>query len=244
MEIREIKYDNWKIIYNKSLNYKMPELFFTDIYKEKNFLKILKNDNRSFVAIFIFEGKKLVLKIPKEKNRRKWIRFMTLFRKSEAVRNFYELKNILDSKLITAIPVAALEKRQYRMVVDSFVVYEYLDGEDITEKNYQDMIAKLKEIHKLGYVHGDSQIRNFLLCGSEIGIIDSRFSKKIFGKLSEAYEMWYLRKSGEKLVEYMKKESKKISFKFIEIIFFIVYGLKKAKKTLKRNLGKLRDKAK
>ena len=231
-----MKDKNINILINDSLNYKIPVESALNIFEQNKYAEIFKDDNRSLVAVFYFEGRKLVIKVPREKNRRKWIRFLTLFRKSEAVRNFYELKSVLDNNIITAVPVAAIEKRRSAMLIESFLIYEYLDGKEVEESGYNNVVAKLREIHLMGNVHGDSQIRNFLVCGDAIGIIDARFSKKRFGAFSDSYEMWYLRKSADGIGKYMEDDTKKISFKLVDVIFSVFRIYKNSKKRIIKKL--------
>lgn len=66
------------------------------------------------------------------------------------------------------------------------------------------MVKKLKEIHSLGYLHGDSHLANFLINNGEIYIIDSKFQKNKYGKFGEIFEMMYLEKSLNTKINYEK----------------------------------------
>ena len=73
---------DWKCL-NKT------EIDFLKIILDKNYktIKILKDDKRSLVEIIEINEGKFVLKIPREKNNRKWQRFVNIFRGSDSFRN-------------------------------------------------------------------------------------------------------------------------------------------------------------
>ncbi len=59
-------------------------------------IKVLKDDHRSYVCVFEIDGdnKKYVYKEPREKNKRKWQKFLNFFRGSESQREYYQMKKI------------------------------------------------------------------------------------------------------------------------------------------------------
>ena len=62
----------------------------TDISK---IIKVLKDDYRSYVYVFTVDedNKKFVYKEPREKNTRKWQKFLNFFRGSESQREYYQM---------------------------------------------------------------------------------------------------------------------------------------------------------
>lgn len=173
------------------------------IDKIKNYLdnnpkveKVLKKDHRSYVFIFTFENKKYVYKEPIEKNTRKWQKILSIFRGTESKREFYQMKKINSlPSLKTAKPVFYEKK---------YLVYEYLEGRKPKIEETDLVVKKLKEIHSLGYLHGDSHLANFLINNGEIYIIDSKFQKNKYGKFGEIFEMMYLEKSLNTKINYEK----------------------------------------
>ena len=60
-------------------------------------IKVLKDDHRSYVYVFELEpygDKKFVYKESREKNKRKWQRFLNFFRGSESKREYYQMEKI------------------------------------------------------------------------------------------------------------------------------------------------------
>ncbi|EHO20281.1 hypothetical protein HMPREF9466_01040 [Fusobacterium necrophorum subsp. funduliforme 1_1_36S] len=57
-------------------------------------LKVLKDTDRSYVALLEIEGRKFIYKEPREKNHRKWQRFLSIFRGSESRREGLQMLEI------------------------------------------------------------------------------------------------------------------------------------------------------
>lgn len=190
----------------------------TVYYREDKYLKILdslenlkvekvfKDDNRSKVSLFTFEGEKLVFKVPREKNSRKWQRFLSIFRGSESYREFLQAEKIYHAGLLTYKPILAFEKRKYGFVVDSYFICEYLSGEIGSIKHLKVIKNELDKIHESGYLHGDSQLVNFIIDNKHVYIIDSKFSKNKYGKFGARYEYIYLEESCPKEIQYKKDD--------------------------------------
>ena len=168
----------------------------TDISK---IIKVLKDDYRSYVYVFAVDGdnKKYVYKEPKEKNTRKWQKFLNFFRGSESKREYCQMKKINSLGLKTAKPV---------FYSKDYLIYEYIEGNKPTI-DYIDLVVKeLQKIHSMGYLHGDSHIDNFLIApNKEIYIIDSKFQKNKYGKFGQIFEMMYLEDSVGIEIDYDKK---------------------------------------
>lgn len=170
--------------------------FYTRIKgKDYTVLRTLKDDSRSLVEVIRINGKRYVLKVPKEKNRRKWQRFLSIFRGGESMRECKQLEKLMLNGFNAPRPFLALEKRRFGMTVDSLSVSEYIESRASTEKDIDIVCSSLREIHKKGFLHGDSQIENFLVTDSRIYLIDCKLLKNIYGKFGEMYEYIYLRES-------------------------------------------------
>lgn len=164
----------------------------------------LKEHNRSDVYKIEISQREYVLKIPKEKNRKWWIRFTTLFRDGEAFKNIKGMFKYEELGLHTTQPVIAAEKRSFGMVTDSWLLYEYIDGENCLDREdlYPMVVEELKLIHSKGYLHGDPQIRNFLYKNNQIYVIDSNPKRVGIIGFSRAYEFAYLRRSAPGIEAY------------------------------------------
>ena len=162
-------------------------------------IKVLKDDHRSYVCVFKVDGdnKEYVYKEPREKNTRKWQKFLNFFRGSESKREYYQMKRINSLGLKTAKPI---------FFDKDYLVYEYIEGNKPTINDIDLVVKELQKIHFMGYLHGDSHIDNFLITpNKEIYIIDSKFQKNKYGKFGQIFEMMYLEDSVGIEINYDKK---------------------------------------
>ncbi|MFA6708567.1 MAG: lipopolysaccharide core heptose(II) kinase RfaY [Fusobacterium sp.] len=187
--------------------YKETKTFFNDFskiiyneFKNNNFkiLKTLKDDNRSLVQLISIKNQLYILKVPKEKNKRKWQRFLSFFREGESKREFENLKKIKNLGFNSPRPFFSLEYKKYGMTLDSLLVSEYILGKESSLNDLEKVVDTLNKIHSYHFLHGDSQLTNFMVSNNQIFLIDSKFSKNIYGKFGAAYEFIYLEESCNK----------------------------------------------
>ena len=136
---------NWKC-----LNKTVIEFLTIILDKKYNTIKILKDDKRSLVEIIEINEGKFVLKIPKEKNNRKWQRFVNIFRGSDSFRNYHTMDKLEKIGINSTKALFAAEIRS-PFVTDSFLIMELLKGEYIGSEDYQRVIKELSNIHSKGY---------------------------------------------------------------------------------------------
>ena len=163
--------------------------------KEYKVIKVLKDDQRSYVALLDIDGNFYVYKEPREKNRRKWQRFLSIFRGSESRREFENIKKINLLGFNTAKPYLAVEIKKGLVCVDSYFVCSYIEGRDGNIFDIDRILKELTKIHSLGYLHGDSHIANFMVSDSCVYIIDTKFMRNKYGKFGEVFELIYLEES-------------------------------------------------
>lgn len=125
--MKKLKYGKDILYYIDEKNIKLYDKIKNTCY---NIERIFKNDQRSYVALIEIDGEKYVLKRPIEKNRRKWQRFLSIFRGSESRREFENIQRINELDFNGAIPYLAVETKFGLCVVDSYLVYSYLEGEE------------------------------------------------------------------------------------------------------------------
>jgi tRNA A-37 threonylcarbamoyl transferase component Bud32 len=147
------------------------------IETQESSLKTLKDDRRSLVFVVEANGVHYVVKNPRDKNRRLWIRFLTLFRSSEAMQALDSMKTLLDIGLPTTKPVACIEKVSFGMVVEGWAVYEYLDAKPIATNDIARSFELLDTLHSAGFLHGNPQEQNFLHTGITVAVIDAKLVK-------------------------------------------------------------------
>lgn len=202
------------------------KLFLEEKYKV---VKDLKNDNRSKVSLLDIDGKKIVLKTPTEKNKRVWQQFLSIFRGSESKREFDNYLKILKNNFLTLKPIMYFEKKSGFIVKDSFIMTEFLDGHNATLKDLIIVSEELRKIHSLGYLHGDSQLTNFLIKDKDIYVIDAKFQKNIYGSVGAAYEFIYLEESCHQEIDVYNKNTTSYKFAKLANSYFHWFGRMKKK---------------
>ncbi|MDO4589035.1 MAG: lipopolysaccharide core heptose(II) kinase RfaY [Fusobacterium sp.] len=199
--MKKIKRENIYLYFNDD-----EKLDFFEIVENENYklLKVLKDDQRSYVALIEIKGEKYIYKQPREKNRRKWQKFLSIFRGSESKREFKNIEKICEVGLNGATPVLAVEKKRGLVVYDSYLIYEYIVGKESSFKDIDIIIKELKKIHSLGYLHGDSHMNNFLIRGDKVYLIDTKLLWNKYGGFGRAFEFMYLEESCPQEIEYDK----------------------------------------
>jgi len=191
-------------------------IFNKILSKDYEVLTVLKNDHRSKVEKIKIDGKHLVLKVPKEKNTKSWIRFLTWFRSGEAFKNIDGMMKLWDKGIKTTVPLMAAEKRTNGMVTNSWLLYEYLKGNSCLNQpeTYNKVVEKLRELHSKGLLHGDPQIRNFMVTQDDIYVIDANPKRTGLIGFDRAFEFAYLKRSQPEIEGYFGEIKDWWLFKF------------------------------
>jgi len=226
------KINNYNLYYDKEIYLK----YFQDVIDNKfETLKILKDTSRSLVKFIKFkDGFTCLYKEPREKNKRKWQKFIGIFRGSEAKRNFKSLEKIENMRIKTSSPYLAIEIKKGIIIQNSFILMEYIDGKIASEAEYNLIINKLKEIHKLGILHGDSQIANFLVKDKDVYVIDSSAKNNYFGSLNSDKELIELEVDLNNSENYLLEDRKRFTYKINKTIYILQRAFRRWK-TKRRN---------
>ncbi|MDX1628427.1 MAG: lipopolysaccharide core heptose(II) kinase RfaY [Fulvivirga sp.] len=209
--MRKIAYNNWNLLIpDKMSDSKGRELFDSVSKQEYEILDILKQHYRSTVLKIRLSDQEIVHKVPTEKNKKRWIRFLTWFRQGEAFKNLRNMELLWSKGIKTTVPLLAAEKKRLGMVVDSWLLYEYLDGTTCLNhpEYYPEVVKQLKDIHAKGLLHGDPQIRNFIAKANDIYVIDCNPEATGITGFGKAYEFAYLKRSAPGIQKHFGKVRK------------------------------------
>ena len=200
--MNKIKKDNIRIYLENEKYSKLAELILQGGYKV---IKLLKNDQRSRVELIEYEKEKLVLKTPLEKDRRQWQRILSVFRGSSSKREYENCNKILSEGFLGAEPVLVIEKKKGPFVTESSFVSGFIEGQEGNFQNLKEIGEELDKIHQAGYLHGDSQLVNFMVSDEGVYLIDCKLKKNIFGKFGNRYEFIYLEESCPENIDIYEK---------------------------------------
>jgi len=225
----ETKYKGWHIIFNGN---ELPYNLIDNIIHKNlqgRVLKELKNNSRSYVLLVAYDGQEVILKSPREKDTRKWIRFTTLYRQAEAFRSFNDMQRLRELGIRTNRPIMAMQKRVLGMVVKSWLLYEFKTGEPCQETHYAAVTEALNSMHAKNLLHGDAQIENFLVDDQGIFIIDAKPKKPLFGRISKYYEFQYLQRSVPEIETHLKLPVNSCAYRLASAYGLIYWSWRKQK---------------
>lgn len=239
MRLVETTYKGWNILFNgdKRLYALMDKIVAKESVPTQ---QKIKNTRRSLVLIVSAAGQKAVLKCPREKNTRRWIRFTTLYRKGEAFKAISNMDKLKNLGIKSNRPLMAMEKRRWGMVVDSWFVYTYEEGRRCRDADYPAVVKKLEEIHSKKVLHGDPQIDNFLISDNAVITIDSNPKKALFGNISRYYEYFYLQHFAPGIEKYFSLADHTLSYRVAATWSNIYWKWRDLKKHRRKNKNALK----
>src|SRR5690606_3398038 len=151
---------------------------------------VFRDNWRTLSARVVYRGEDLMLKIPRARNKRRWERLLTFFRGSDAARHFRHLLLMKDLGFSAPVPVLAAERKLHGSVIDSFVIYRYLEGRPASANDAGAVLSQLLALHEKGYLRNDPQLANFLISGAGVHFIDLRLKKRLrFRSLARCREL-------------------------------------------------------
>lgn len=193
---------NWKCIYpeqsvenDTSIENKID--ISAVLSKIQTFPITLKDDKRSLVKQGALFGKTVIAKNPRDKNRRTWMRLLSVFRSSEALSSQETLSRFAQQNIESVKPLCVFEQRKYGCLVDSWLIYEFREGHASNLEQLPDILEILKKLHQHGYRHDDPNFGNFLIDPNhELFLIDCK-GKKRLGYFSDYYDFMLLSQRNE-----------------------------------------------
>ncbi|MGL5936285.1 MAG: lipopolysaccharide biosynthesis protein [Cetobacterium sp.] len=166
------------------------------IDKNIEIVKELKVTDRNYVCKIKYLEKDYILKEPKNEYKKIQRKVMTLFKKGEVLSTLININKLKSHKEKFATPYIAIVKREYGMIVNSFLVMEETVEADETSEEYINKIVKLRyELDKQKIFHGDFNLSNILLNNGEIKFIDTQCKPVLFSKYYLNYDLLTLEES-------------------------------------------------
>ena len=201
--------------------------------------KILRKHHRSIVEKKQLNNVEYVVKQPNNKNHSLWVRFTTLYRDSEVLRDLKSQFLLDQIGIETVSPVAALEKRKFGMVIDSKIIYCYKDGLNIKEQHYSQMLSIMRTLHNDGYLHDDPHTNNFLENENNVFVIDCKPKKNYFFGLGIAHNNVNLaRRSENSTLVYDLLEKNPLQDRQYRLANYFI-NLQQARRSIKNRFRKL-----
>ena len=152
-------------------------------YLESPGTTILQSNFKSKIGALLVDGRKIVIKRYNYKS--SWHRFKRFFRKTRASKSWHYAHLLESSNILVPPPVAFVETRMGCLRMDSFFLYEHVEG--VTGETYFDQFRKdtekieraidyiinlLTRLKTLGLIHGDIRIANLIFGNDKIWLLD------------------------------------------------------------------------
>jgi len=144
----------------------------------KNPTELLKQDHRSFVAIFEHDNLRYVIKKFTLQNTWFWFRWTSVVFESLGEIAYRNSILMLEDGLLIPEPIMLCQKVSNLTISHSWMIYKYLDGEELGVAEMRDIVAFVKSMHHRGWVHRDPHPANFLRTTSTIATIDPIRARK------------------------------------------------------------------
>ncbi len=227
----EFKDKEWKIYCRDDQNFLREladQIIGENFDKSYEILKVYKDDKRSYIAKISYKKIVYLLKFPKNEYNIPQRKIMSIFKKGEALNtfirtNYYKSKGL---DILADVYLVAV-KRKFLMISDSFMITEFIEGEETQPDNPNDVKKiknALKQLHSYGLKHGDANPRNFIIdkFTGKLKVIDTQL-KKDFAGIGRNYDFinLYFSEVESALEGTVDKES---------IAYKIAYFLKKMKR--------------
>ncbi|WP_323751843.1 lipopolysaccharide core heptose(II) kinase RfaY [Marinobacter sp.] len=158
--------------------------------RQVTYERVFRDNRRTLSARIATEHGAVLLKIPRARNGRRWERILTFFRGSDAVRSFFQLRQMQEMGFSAPYPLMACEKRQSGFVVDAFLCYRFVEGRPAEAEDAGLVLDALRKLHRAGYLRTDAQRANFLIDDDQVVFIDFRLKRsRFFARLQQAREL-------------------------------------------------------
>jgi len=134
--------------------------------------KIIKQDHRSLVGLIEWQGRRLVVKKFLLQRDWWWFRLTSILFPSLgeiACRNALLLNRL---GILTPPPLLLMQRLHWGQVVDSWMIYPFVEELSTGTIELQRIVGFLKRMHRAGWIHGDSHPANFLDTSAGLTAID------------------------------------------------------------------------
>lgn len=221
MKILKEKYKNWDIYYLEA-NKKLLNLGKNLAEGKKiNTIDTYKESQRNYVAKIKFDDKYYVLKSPRNEFRIPQRRFFTRFKDGEVLTTLKNITNLRKRGLdIFANPLLAMTKRKKGVIIESYIILEYIDGKDAREKKNK-AVELVKKMHTFKVYHGDFNPGNFVFDRDKLKVIDTQAKQYRFGEYRAHYDMLTMKMDSYHEMEYPYKK---------DFWYFLALFVKKSKR--------------
>lgn len=203
-------------------------------------VRLLRDDYRSYVGVLEVDGRLVVAKSSRLKNRGGWSRLITLLRPGEAASTLRACLHVRRHAIPVPEYICALERRSRGMIVDSWMFYFFIEAAPCVPEHYPLVLQALARLHRIGWVHGDPHIANFLWNDAGVHLIDCRPHLARLGRLSECYDFVRLANSRPAIATHLHSISRTRAYRIAAAYDRAVHRWRNLKRTVRAGIGRPR----
>lgn len=150
---------------------------------------VLKHDHRSEVGIFEAGNLRYIVKKFTFQGTRLWFRLASILFPTLGEISCRNSLRLSADGIATPPPVILMQRSRNHMVVGSWLVYRYLEGQLLTSRDTSDIVSFVKAMHREGWVHRDPHPANFIRTAHGIITLDPIRMKSTRSRYLKAYDV-------------------------------------------------------
>ena len=187
-----LRYADWQV-YTNPLNTKRTESNWINRINEYNALianpdSVFKSDHRSKVSLFSRNEVRYVVKEFTLQKTWFWFKLTSLLFKSLGEVAWFNSLGLQTDGIPVPEPELLMQRISWGMVVESRMIYRFVEGDPLTVDNYSMIIAFIREMHKAGWIHRDPHPANFIRADSGVVAIDPIRARRSGNVFFHAYD--------------------------------------------------------
>jgi hypothetical protein len=171
---------------------------------------------RNHVALIKPLGESIVFKLSRRERFIFLKHLRTLIKDSEAVETLRTTRRLRRAGLENVYsPFLAMEKRRWKMIDTTILLYDYVDGPNCAEYGEGSLplvVEALKKCHAMGCRHSDAAPKNFIIHDGLVTMIDSRFKRNVLGRFGEYSDFMQLEQELPAIVKYCGYDRHSLSY--------------------------------
>ncbi len=205
-----------------------------------NVASVFKDGGRTYIARIEIDGQDCIYKVPRGRNKRRWERLLTLFREGETFRHFRSMARLIDLGFRAPEPVLAAQRRSRGMVVDSWLLYRFVEGKKAGSGDAGPITRELLRLHEMGYLRRDPHAKNYLVADGGIVFVDSRLTRpRVLNHLRTRLELAkYLRTTPEGWEHLPERVKEEFSLRVAKHLARLITRARRVRRGLKEMLSR------
>jgi heptose II phosphotransferase len=152
----------------------------------------LKDDHRSRVTLLTIDGVDYISKDFVLQRTWWWFKMISLLFPTIGQIACRNALGLAKAGLLTPPPLYLLQKQRFGMVVESRLIYPYMQGSPATESDAQEIVSFVSRMHEAGWIHRDPHPANFIRTDEGLATLDPIKARRSRSLYRQAYDVMLL----------------------------------------------------